>query len=90
MAASGEEAVYATEDMEAEIEYQKAQGELSEEIEGLNASLALKQALLAQHGEEHGGEDGEAAQDVATLCDAAELERASRASRASATPSTAR
>ena len=36
------------EQMEMELEFLQKQGELTEQLDGLNASLALKQALLAQ------------------------------------------
>ena len=36
--------------MEEEIEFQRMQGDISEELAGLNESLALKQALLRSQG----------------------------------------
>ena len=66
--------------MEAELEFLQKQGELSEELEGLNASLALKQALLASHaqqvkeglggGEEDGDDGAPSDEEVAALVEA--------------------
>ena len=67
---SEEESAYAQEAMEAELEFQVKQGELTEELEGLNASLALKQALLAQQPEEGEDGDAEAEEEIKHLCEA--------------------
>ena len=66
-----EDSALAQEEMEAELEFLAKQGELSEQIEGLNASLALKQALLAQQPDILDEGTGEASkEDLNTLCEA--------------------
>ena len=64
---AAEDCAYAQEAMDLELEFLQKQGELSEELEGLNASLALKQALLAAQP----SSDNAASSDdeVAVLCE---------------------
>ena len=68
---AAEDSAYAQEAMEMELEFLAKQGEISEELEGLNASLALKQALLAQQPEGGGdGAGGGSEEEMSALCDA--------------------
>ena len=52
-----EDEAYAAESLVAELEFQTVQGELSSQLEELNSSLALKQALLTQQPSQAGEEE---------------------------------
>ena len=56
--------------MEAELEFHKKQGELSEELDGLNRSLALKQALLAQQPDSTDSTGAHSEEEISALCEA--------------------